>query len=1439
MPSIIPTLTRPSVAPNVSATINPQSVNIGSDAVYFATAQIGRLFYNYTINGFTNAGVLWNESSPEVASVLSGFYIYGVTNSGTMAVNSAQGNAYAISMGSGGDVITNSGAIYAMTAMGNAYAITSYESQHRITNSGTIAAQARGAGGGGVGDAVAIAVFNGAQIINHAGGSILGEGVYGRAILMGRASEFADGSAQIINHGLIASATLGGSIPSVAITFHYMGGSEARIENDGTIRGDVAIQTDETNFSSLARGGSEIRNLAGGRIEGALDLRAGDDLIINFGTIVGTISTGTGRDVLDTASGSWSGAANLGWEEDLFLGSSGNDVVQGDRNGDALYGNQGDDLLLGGTGDDLLVGGSGHDGLYGESGNDHLITQGGDAAFGGDGEDLIESDDLSFARIDGGAGNDVLTFDLPGLRLDLAAALATGRLASIEAIALVGDQQVAVRSGDATALADGTLTFTGTAADALLLVGAWVAGADVTRDGTVFRTFSLDGEVIRVQAGVATLSGASPGPEFNGLTPVADGGVAPVAGSVPGGELTSALLIDEQVVNSFGTVVIDADETWSNTDVPFIWGFGLFSQFINHGTLIATANPGDAFVAVRGNDFGQIVNTGTIGVTGIGTAWVSAIDPLSTGPVINSGTIAAIADLGRATAIDVGLRANGPEFANSGVISAVSNDVARAVSLNGIFSDPDARAGTNTGTISAVGGAGTIALQLFIGGRFVNESVITARAAAGSSTTDIIGVTLYDSSYRTVVLENHGTIAGSTAVQGTGGAAMLLNYGRLEGTVALFNEADFLRNDGVITGSITLGGGNDYYDGSQAAQSSLVAGGDGDDVLVGRSGDILAGGAGRDYFYFSGPGTGSIDDFVSGVDRLDLSSVAPVAVTLSPGSGGTTVTATSERGTLTIWVQGAIALSDIVTAPDQGTGDIDTLFAAVEGSALQGLAGDDLLVGRDGDDRIDGGTGNDLMVGGAGDDIYLIDSEIDVVREFEGEGYDTIVITNPAQIFTYRLPAHVERLIGGSGMGNALDNVMIGSDGADTLTSYDTGRDHLYGGLGDDRYRVAGLDDVVFEAEGAGFDTVTSDTSFYLYGNLEALEIGGRDGSFGVGNALDNLIAGSAYSNLLLGGGGNDEIRGGMGNDSIFGEAGDDAIFGEHDIDYIDGGSGNDVINGGYAPDALYGGDGDDILWGDIQSGAGIGGLVADYNTDILVGGAGNDILRGDTLRGDYDLMDGGEGNDIYYVDTPADLTFEAVNGGIDTVHATINGAGYYLYANVENLVLGGNTPFGVGNELANRITGNWLSNWLLGGAGDDVLNGRGGNDVLFGEAGSDIFVFERGSGGDAIGDFQIGVDRIDLSAFGLVNFAQVETMLGENGGTSFLALGNGDLIVLNGVARASLSARDFILASGSELEADMLDTTFDRVGSGSGGVEWPGGSGRFSRWSSIAEEHL
>jgi Ca2+-binding RTX toxin-like protein len=407
-------------------------------------------------------------------------------------------------------------------------------------------------------------------------------------------------------------------------------------------------------------------------------------------------------------------------------------------------------------------------------------------------------------------------------------------------------------------------------------------------------------------------------------------------------------------------------------------------------------------------------------------------------------------------------------------------------------------------------------------------------------------------------------------------------------------------------------------------------------------------------------------------------------------------------------------------------------------------------------------------------------------------GFITDTLSNEADLFTFTdnvgiaLSVTIENAIGGSQhdqiIGNAAVNRLYGNAGNDLLNG-STDADLLYGGTGNDTYYVDVTADLVFENPGEGDDLVIATNSFYLYADIENLLLAASSGDiFGVGNAADNSITGNEGKNLLIGGGGNDTIFGGAGIDSLFGEAGNDTLNGDAGIDYLVGGAGNDTLNGNGDADALYGEDGDDTL---------IGG--SDFQTDILVGGNGNDTLDGASGLGDYDLIDGGAGNDAYRVDTPDDLTFEAIGGGTDTIFANIVGAGYYLYPNTENLVLEGVTPFGVGNELANQLTGNSIGNYLLGGLGADSLNGKAGNDVLFGEGGADTFVFERGTGGDVIGDFQAGVDKISLTGLGFANYAALQPNIFQVGGNTGINLGFGDFIVLNGVTNAQLSATDFI----------------------------------------------
>lgn len=134
--------------------------------------------------------------------------------------------------------------------------------------------------------------------------------------------------------------------------------------------------------------------------------------------------------------------------------------------------------------------------------------------------------------------------------------------------------------------------------------------------------------------------------------------------------------------------------------------------------------------------------------------------------------------------------------------------------------------------------------------------------------------------------------------------------------------------------------------------------------------------------------------------------------------------------------------------------------------------------------------------------------------------------------------------------------------------------------------------------------------------------------------------------------------------------------------------------------DVAIGGDRNDIFWG----GAGRDYLVGNGGNDSLYGGDGDDKLEGDEGN---DRLEGGDGDDVLYG--------------------------------------------GEGGDI------------LLGGNGDDRLVGGAGNDFMKGGNGSDTFIFRlsdyvRGTTTlDRVADFQIGRDKIDLTAF---NFQAVGDMI-------------------------------------------------------------------------------
>lgn len=198
-----------------------------------------------------------------------------------------------------------------------------------------------------------------------------------------------------------------------------------------------------------------------------------------------------------------------------------------------------------------------------------------------------------------------------------------------------------------------------------------------------------------------------------------------------------------------------------------------------------------------------------------------------------------------------------------------------------------------------------------------------------------------------------------------------------------------------------------------------------------------------------------------------------------------------------------------------GTAASDTMTGSDLNDLLSGLDGNDVLNGGSGDDSLIGNGGADQLNGGVGNDTYTVDS-LDTVTESPDSGTDTILANT-----SYTLGENLEnlRLTGFSsinGTGNALNNLLAGNTGDNTLN-----------GMG-------GADTVDYSnARGGVTVDLTATGPQYIYGQ-------GYDALLNIEN-----IVGSIYDDDLSGTSGNNVLDGNIGDDTIDGRGGvDTVVFG-------------------------------------------------------------------------------------------------------------------------------------------------------------------------------------------------------------------------------------------------------------------------------------------------------
>lgn len=148
---------------------------------------------------------------------------------------------------------------------------------------------------------------------------------------------------------------------------------------------------------------------------------------------------------------------------------------------------------------------------------------------------------------------------------------------------------------------------------------------------------------------------------------------------------------------------------------------------------------------------------------------------------------------------------------------------------------------------------------------------------------------------------------------------------------------------------------------------------------------------------------------------------------------------------------------------------------------------------------------------------------------------------------------------------------------------------------------------------------------------------------------------------------------------------------------------------------------------------------------------------------------------------------FDAPDGQVYATGLTLSdlaGANLINGTIAEDLIFGG-----AGND---SLSGFADDDFIIGGEGNDTLSDGFGEDVMSGGSGADVFVLSLDGMSDRIADLEIGIDRIDVSSWGISGFGDLAIRSDSQESTITYA---GEMLVVAFVGGSgSLGSSDFVL---------------------------------------------